>query len=102
MWIVYDGPQNERKRRRGRGLLPRQSQQPGRGGPSGNITVMATQLSAITMVGAIGQGYADWHAVRAILPGAWIAMIILSVHWCRSFIARASHCNTSTSKSDYA
>src|SRR5688500_2028331 len=43
------------------------------------LSVMATQLSAITLVGATGQGYADGMRVVQFYFGLPIAMIILSV-----------------------
>jgi uncharacterized sodium:solute symporter family permease YidK len=39
---------------------------------------MATQLSAITMIGTTGQAYADGHAVHPVLLRLPLAMIILS------------------------
>ena len=43
------------------------------------LSVMATQLSAITMVGTTGQGYADGMRFLQFYFGLPIAMIILSV-----------------------
>src|SRR6187401_1583250 len=43
------------------------------------LSVMATQLSAITLVGATGQGYADGMRFVQFYFGLPIAMIILSV-----------------------
>ena len=43
------------------------------------LSVMATQLSAITMVGTTGQGYADGMKFVQFYFGLPIAMIILSV-----------------------
>src|SRR3990170_83799 len=43
------------------------------------LSVMATQLSAITLVGATGQGYADGMRFVQFYLGLPIAMVILSV-----------------------
>ena len=43
------------------------------------LSVMATQLSAITLVGTTGHGYADGMRVLQFYFGLPIAMIILSV-----------------------
>jgi len=43
------------------------------------LSVMATQLSAITLVGATGQGYADGMRFIQFYLGLPIAMIILSL-----------------------
>ena len=75
-WIVYDGLRRSR-------------------GPSGiehyflasrslpwwavGLSVMATQMSAITLVGTTGQGYADGARLVQLYFGLPVAMIILSV-----------------------
>lgn len=43
------------------------------------LTVMATQMSAITLVGTTGQGYADGMRFVQFYFGLPLAMIILSV-----------------------
>src|SRR3954462_13838311 len=43
------------------------------------LSVMATQLSAITLVGATGQGYADGMRFVQFYFGLPVAMVILSV-----------------------
>ena len=62
--------------RQGRGLLSRPTDRC-RGGPSG-LSVMATQMSAVTMVGTTGQAYATGLRFVQFYFGLPLAMVILS------------------------
>src|SRR5262245_21405030 len=74
-WIVYDGLKRTKD---GHGLegyfLAKRSTPWGAAG----ISVMATQLSAITMIGTTGQAYADGMRFIQFYFGLPLAMIILS------------------------
>ena len=77
VWIVWDGL----RRTEGAPTRSKATSSPTaacRGGPSG-LSVMATQLSAITLVGTTGQGYADGMRFVQFYFGLPIAMVILSV-----------------------
>ena len=70
-------PAADERQPRARRVFPRQPQ-PSRGGRSG-LSVMATQLSAITMIGTTGQGYTDGMRFLQFYYALPLAMIILSV-----------------------
>src|ERR671914_2686701 len=75
-WIVYDGLKRARDSDRLEGYFLANRSIPWW---AAGISVMATQLSAITMIGTTGQGYADGMRFIQFYYGLPIAMIILSV-----------------------
>ncbi len=76
VWIVWDGLRLSRARTRSRA-----TSWPSRSLPwwAVGLSVMATQLSAITLVGTTGQGYADGMRFVQFYFGLPIAMVILSL-----------------------
>ena len=60
------------------------------------LSVMATQLSAITMIGTTGQGYAEGMQFLQFYFALPIAMIVLSLTLVRSSTTPASSPPTST------
>ena len=77
VWIVWQRRCADEESERARRLLPRRAGAC-RGGRSG-LSVMATQLSAITMIGTTGQGYADGMRFIQFYFALPLAMVILSV-----------------------
>ncbi|MBI4478375.1 MAG: sodium:solute symporter, partial [Acidobacteria bacterium] len=75
-WIVYDGLKRTRNSREVEGYFLANRSLPWW---AVGLTVMATQLSAITLVGATGQGYADGMRFIQFYFGLPLAMIILSL-----------------------
>src|SRR5512135_3575275 len=76
VWIVYDGLKRTRASDRVDGYFLANRSLPWW---AVGLSVMATQLSAITLVGTTGQGYADGLRFVQFYFGLPIAMIILSV-----------------------
>jgi solute:Na+ symporter, SSS family len=76
VWIVYDGLKRTRSANEIDGYLLAKRSLPWW---AAGLSVMATQLSAITLVGTTGQGYADGMRFVQFYFGLPIAMIILSV-----------------------
>ena len=74
-WIVYDGLKRTKDSNRIEGYFLANRSIPWW---AAGISVMATQLSAITMIGTTGQGYADGMRFVQFYFGLPIAMIILS------------------------
>ena len=75
-WIVYDGLKRTRDSSELEGYFLAKRSIPWW---AAGISVMATQLSAITMIGTTGQGYNDGMRFIQFYYGLPIAMIILSV-----------------------
>jgi SSS family transporter len=75
-WIVYDGLKRTRDSHELDGYLLAKRSIPWW---AAGISVMATQLSAITMIGTTGQGYTDGLRFIQFYFGLPLAMIILSV-----------------------
>lgn len=75
-WVIWDGVRQARKSRELEGYLVA-----GRSLPWWlvGLSMMATQLSAITMIGTTGQGYADGMRFLQYYYALPLAMIILSV-----------------------
>ena len=75
-WVLWDGVRQARKSKELEGYLVA-----GRSLPWWlvGLSVMATQLSAITMIGTTGQGYADGMRFLQYYYALPVAMIILSV-----------------------
>jgi SSS family transporter len=76
VWIVYDGLKRSTNTGQVEGYFLANRSLPWW---AVGLSVMATQLSAITLVGATGQGYADGMRFVQFYFGLPIAMIILSV-----------------------
>ncbi|MCA1562067.1 MAG: sodium:solute symporter [Acidobacteria bacterium] len=76
VWIVYDGLKRTQATDEVEGYFLANRSLPWW---AVGLSVMATQLSAITLVGATGQGYADGMRFVQFYLGLPIAMIILSV-----------------------
>ncbi|MPZ20901.1 MAG: sodium:solute symporter [Luteitalea sp.] len=76
VWMVYDGLRRTRASDQLEGYLLANRSLPWW---AVGLSVMATQLSAITMVGTTGQGYADGLRFVQFYFGLPIAMVILSV-----------------------
>ena len=76
VWIVYDGLKRTNAADRVEGYFLANRSLPWW---AVGLSVMATQLSAITLVGTTGQGYADGMRFVQFYFGLPIAMIILSV-----------------------
>src|SRR5512135_1648557 len=76
VWIVYDGLKRTRASDRVDGYFLANRSLPWW---AVGLSVMATQLSAITLVGTTGQGYADGLRFVQFYFGLPLAMIILSV-----------------------
>ena len=75
-WIVYDGLKRTKNTSEVEGYFLANRSLPWW---AVGLSVMATQLSAITLVGATGQGYADGMRFVQFYFGLPIAMVILSV-----------------------
>ena len=75
-WIVYDGLKRTKDSQDLDGYLLAKRSIPWW---AAGISVMATQLSAITMIGTTGQGYTDGLRFIQFYFGLPVAMIILSV-----------------------
>jgi SSS family transporter len=75
-WIVYDGLKRTRDSNRVEGYFLANRSIPWW---AAGISVMATQLSAITMIGTTGQGYTDGLRFIQFYYALPLAMIILSV-----------------------
>jgi Na+/proline symporter len=75
-WIVYDGLKRTRASNEIDGYLLAKRSLPWW---AAGLSVMATQLSAITLVGTTGQGYADGMRFVQFYFGLPIAMVILSL-----------------------
>jgi SSS family solute:Na+ symporter len=76
VWIVYDGLARTKRADEVEGYFLANRSLPWW---AVGLSVMATQLSAITLVGATGQGYADGMRFVQFYLGLPIAMVILSV-----------------------
>jgi solute:Na+ symporter, SSS family len=76
LWIVYDGLKRTRDSSELQGYFLADRSIPWW---AAGLSVMATQLSAITMIGTTGQGYNDGMRFIQFYYGLPIAMIILSV-----------------------
>jgi SSS family transporter len=76
LWIVYDGLKRTRDSSELEGYFLANRSIPWW---AAGLSVMATQLSAITMIGTTGQGYNDGMRFIQFYYGLPIAMIILSV-----------------------
>ncbi len=76
VWIVYDGLKRTRSANEMDGYLLAKRSLPWW---AAGLSVMATQLSAITLVGTTGQGYADGMRFVQFYFGLPIAMVILSL-----------------------
>jgi SSS family transporter len=76
VWIVYDGLKRTKASDRVEGYFLANRSLPWW---AVGLSVMATQLSAITLVGTTGQGYADGLRFVQFYLGLPIAMIILSL-----------------------
>src|SRR5688500_16947240 len=76
LWIVYDGLKRTRDSGELAGYFLAHRSIPWW---AAGLSVMATQLSAITMIGTTGQGYNDGMRFIQFYYGLPIAMIILSV-----------------------
>jgi SSS family transporter len=75
-WIVYDGLKRTKSANEMDGYLLAKRSLPWW---AAGLSVMATQLSAITLVGTTGQGYADGMRFVQFYFGLPIAMVILSL-----------------------
>jgi len=75
-WVIYTGVQHTRGSREIEGYFLGHRSNPWW---AVGLSVMATQLSAITMVGTTGQGYSDGLRFVQFYFGLPLAMIILSV-----------------------
>ncbi len=75
-WVVWDGLRLSRRTHEIEGYFLANRSLPWW---AVGLSVMATQLSAITLVGTTGQGYADGMRFVQFYFGLPIAMIILSV-----------------------
>jgi len=76
VWIVYDGLKRTRAANEIDGYLLAKRSLPWW---AAGLSVMATQLSAITLVGTTGQGYADGMRFVQFYFGLPIAMVVLSI-----------------------
>src|SRR3954464_5742882 len=76
VWVVYDGLKRTKNTTEVEGYFLANRSLPWW---AVGLSVMATQLSAITLVGTTGQGYADGMRFVQFYFGLPIAMIILSV-----------------------
>src|SRR5918995_5090804 len=75
VWVIFDGIRRTKNSRELEGYFLANRSLPWW---AVGLSVMATQLSAITLVGATGQGYADGMRFVQFYFGLPIAMIILS------------------------
>ena len=76
VWIVYDGLKRTRSANEIEGYLLAKRSLPWW---AAGLSVMATQMSAVTLVGTTGQGYADGMRFVQFYFGLPIAMVILSL-----------------------
>jgi SSS family transporter len=76
IWIVYDGLKRTRDSTQLDGYLLAKRSIPWW---AAGLSVMATQLSAITMIGTTGQGYTDGLRFIQFYFGLPLAMVVLSV-----------------------
>src|SRR5512141_1109438 len=76
IWIVYDGLRRTRASNEIEGYLLAKRSLPWW---AAGLSVMATQLSAITLVGTTGQGYSDGMRFVQFYFGLPIALILLSI-----------------------
>ena len=76
LWIVYDGLKRTKDSRQLEGYFLANRSIPWW---AAGISVMATQLSAITMIGTTGQGYTDGLRFIQFYFGLPLAMIVLSL-----------------------
>jgi Na+/proline symporter len=76
VWIVYDGLKRTRAANEIDGYLLAKRSLPWW---AAGLSIMATQLSAITLVGTTGQGYADGMRFVQFYFGLPVAMVLLSV-----------------------
>jgi Na+/proline symporter len=76
VWIVYDGLSRTRHSRELEGYFLAKRSIPWW---AAGLSVMATQLSAITLIGTTGQGYADGMRFIQFYFALPIAMVVLSV-----------------------
>lgn len=76
LWIVYDGLKRTKDSHEIEGYFLAKRSIPWW---AAGISVMATQLSAITMIGTTGQGYTDGMRFIQFYFGLPVAMILLSV-----------------------
>ncbi|HEX7486229.1 MAG TPA: sodium:solute symporter [Vicinamibacterales bacterium] len=76
VWIVYDGLKRTKSANEIDGYLLAKRSLPWW---AAGLSVMATQLSAVTLVGTTGQGYADGMRFVQFYFGLPIAMVILSL-----------------------
>ena len=76
VWIVYDGLKRTKDSQEIEGYFLANRRIPWW---AAGISVMATQLSAITMIGTTGQGYTDGLRFIQFYYGLPLAMVILSV-----------------------
>jgi Na+/proline symporter len=76
VWIVYDGLKRTRNSAEVEGYFLANRSLPWW---AVGLTVMATQLSAVTLVGGTGQGYADGMRFIQFYFGLPLAMVILSL-----------------------
>jgi solute:Na+ symporter, SSS family len=76
VWIVWDGLRRTRSANEMEGYLLAKRSLPWW---AAGLSVMATQLSAITLVGTTGQGYADGMRFVQFYFGLPVAMVILSL-----------------------
>jgi SSS family solute:Na+ symporter len=75
-WIVYDGLKRTKGRDQLEGYFLANRSIPWW---AAGLSVMATQLSAITMIGTTGQGYSDGMRFVQFYYGLPLAMVVLSV-----------------------
>ena len=75
-WIVWDGLRRTKDREHLEGYFLANRSIPWW---AAGLSVMATQLSAITMIGTTGQGYTDGMRLIQLYYGLPLAMVILSV-----------------------
>ena len=92
-WIIYDGLKRTKDSQELDGYFLAKRSIPWW---AAGISVMATQLSAITMIGTTGQGYNDGLRFIQFYFGLPLAMVVLSSRWCRSSTTPASTPPTST------
>jgi SSS family solute:Na+ symporter len=76
VWIVWDGLRRSRETDRVEGYFLGNRNIPWW---AAGLSVMATQLSAITLIGTTGRGYVDGLSVVQLYLGLPIAMIVLSM-----------------------
>ena len=94
LWIVIDGLRRSKNTTKSKGISSANRSLPWW---AVGLSVMATQISAITLVGTTGQAYATGLRFVQFYFGLPIAMIILSLTVVPFFTARASTPPTNTS-----